>query len=218
MTDTDPTWRVIDAIDGALDDYTVSGDAMRWTPDPPQPATSGTDPRAELPDRNGSAFARAELRDLPPEWAEAMVELHERMQLIAQQIGAATQGMRWAPTPPEPIRMPRAELRPVREDPTVFDRANASVPIDFGPTPFTAIDTAQLYARLRPPVPALRRAAEQFGRALDHMHVHRDVAGIPVPPPLPADPRERALQARRTRNTGPAAPTAGKAHRPRRHQ
>lgn len=26
---------VIDAIDNALDDWQVSGDAMRWTPDPP---------------------------------------------------------------------------------------------------------------------------------------------------------------------------------------
>lgn len=34
----DRTQHVIDAIDGALDDWSVSGDAMRWTPEQPGPA------------------------------------------------------------------------------------------------------------------------------------------------------------------------------------
>jgi len=34
MPDIDP---VLAAIDGALADYTVSGDAMRWTPEPVEP-------------------------------------------------------------------------------------------------------------------------------------------------------------------------------------
>lgn len=34
---TDPTQHVIDTIDGALNDRSVSGDAMRCTPDPAEP-------------------------------------------------------------------------------------------------------------------------------------------------------------------------------------
>jgi hypothetical protein len=30
----DRTQHVLDAIDGALEDWSVSGDAMRWTPEP----------------------------------------------------------------------------------------------------------------------------------------------------------------------------------------
>lgn len=41
MSDTDRTDRVIDAIDGALEDYSVSGDAMRWTAEPgPEPVST----------------------------------------------------------------------------------------------------------------------------------------------------------------------------------
>jgi hypothetical protein len=31
---------IIETIDGALDDWTVSDDAMRWTPDPEEPTKS----------------------------------------------------------------------------------------------------------------------------------------------------------------------------------
>jgi hypothetical protein len=48
LVSEDRTDRVIDAIDHALDDSSVSGDAMRWTPEPVEEGP--TAPRSPLPD------------------------------------------------------------------------------------------------------------------------------------------------------------------------
>jgi hypothetical protein len=45
VVSSDRTQHVIDAIDGALDDWSVSDDAMRWTP---EPAPRPVDPRGAV--------------------------------------------------------------------------------------------------------------------------------------------------------------------------
>jgi hypothetical protein len=56
------TQHVLAAIDGALSDWTVSGDTMRWTPGPPTPVVSVA-PSPFVPDPHlamlGERFVRA---------------------------------------------------------------------------------------------------------------------------------------------------------------
>jgi hypothetical protein len=70
---TDRTQHVIDAIDGALDDGSVSGDAMRWTPAPPASAappgpwlSADLWHTAQRADDDGTEFRRLSLN----EWVE----------------------------------------------------------------------------------------------------------------------------------------------------
>lgn len=97
----DRTQHVIDAIDGALEDRTVSGDAMRWNPEP-QPAP--VDPRQavvarlmadpEAARRLGEQLAQA-MRPLI-EWADlAAGELGRRL----EEVGAQLRRARLVPEP-----------------------------------------------------------------------------------------------------------------------
>lgn len=87
MTDTDPTQHVIDAIDGQLGDCTVSGDAMRWTPDPP-PVPPDANWAVGLPlgvriaaAHSGAVYFQSELNGAAPDGDRAsragMRALHE---------------------------------------------------------------------------------------------------------------------------------------------
>lgn len=79
----DRTQHVIDAIDGALDDWTVGPDAMRWSPQP----TGIPLIRASRPRQNGRGIWRPPARD--PElslWIDVDVS---RMQAAIQEMTEA---------------------------------------------------------------------------------------------------------------------------------
>lgn len=127
MTGTSRTDHVLDAIDGALHDYHLSGDAMRWTPDPAPP--------------------RPTRIELTPEQAERIASV---------MAGVIT----------ESVRRVVDAMRPIAQ--------------------------AVIAAGTR---------LNELGQRLQALQV--------VDAPAPLDPRERALHARRTRNTGPAPRIVG---------
>lgn len=118
------TGHVLDAIDGALLDYTVSGDAMRWTPQPPAlgdriiaPA-SATGEQLEAFARSASAVAES-LRPMIDAFTQACLRVGEQL--------AAWQAVldRRAPAAP-PAEDPRARaLRAVQHRNTGPERAPA---------------------------------------------------------------------------------------------
>lgn len=118
---------ILNLIDSAIDDYALSDDAMRWSPEPPAPRTRG----------------------VPMQWPPA----------------------------------PRARV----------------VLVVLGPEQREAFRAAFLDVERQ-----LNLMVDPLRRAFAELHQAFQVAGL-VPPEQPVDPMQRALEARRNRNTGPPA-------------
>lgn len=164
MTAADRTDAVLDAIDGALEDYTVSGDAMRWTPDLPDPPSCG--------------------------------------HYWIGWVGSVDVRCRWCG---ETRRRPGP--RPRLSDPPGVDGILLRARQDR----LTAEDVEAMREFLRrftesmqPVMRAIKHAFTELGRSslLRPPPVRSDYV---LMPPQPLDVRrQRALEARQTRNTGPA--------------
>jgi hypothetical protein len=82
----DHTQHVLDTIDGALADWSTSGDAMRWTPDEPREAKPARPVLVPAPDPEAVRRLWEQLRDaIRPfvAWAEqAAHELEEKLRAV----------------------------------------------------------------------------------------------------------------------------------------
>lgn len=121
----DRTQHVLDAIDGALDDWSVSGDAMRWSPEPkPRPQATLVMPTGlrvipapdwrppPLPDVEalGSAF----FRYLASSYADALNRMVIPMREFGQAVRAASDTL--APVLERIREEPEPDLPPDRTD------------------------------------------------------------------------------------------------------
>lgn len=142
----DRTQHVLDAIDGALEDWTVSGDAMRWTPEPPAvvhvapgrplvggrpyagPVTFVDNPvQLTLVDNPVQRLLERSMWYWSPELdAEQMRRTLERLGLTMQPVMEAAQRMaevlgrgleEFTPLLAQMTMRPQAEPRPEPEDP-----------------------------------------------------------------------------------------------------
>lgn len=176
---------ILDLIDGALEDYTVSADAARWVPDEAAREMANAPARwvtgVEIAHGAADGPTGVELwvngdgttapdRDA---WIAEMAEARRRI--------AATED-RWRGAWGQVF----AALGPVIEE---FNRVNAAYP--------------QLGATI-----AGVTFDEAYGWASGHVHVARDGHVSPrcsahQEPDEPTDPMQRALWLRRNRNTGP---------------
>jgi hypothetical protein len=101
---TDRTDHVLAAIDGALDDRSVSGDAMRWTPDA---ATVGAG-------RDGHYREEEDdWAEIPRAWSELVAQAGEELVRAFGQMAEAVQ--RIAVAWPRPVRT-REQVDPTEAD------------------------------------------------------------------------------------------------------
>lgn len=146
---------VLQLIDRAIEDYSVSDDAMRWRPEP----------RFTVIDE---VHVWRDWRDLPD---------------LTGQRASSTEDWRAANPALRPVQFVEQTVR-VELTPEQRELVGA-----------VFIDTARAFGLVvRQVVEAVTELARQF-----------QAAGL-IPPPAPVDPMQRALEARRNRNTGPAAP------------
>lgn len=194
----DRTQSVIDAIDGALDDWTVSGDAMRWTPEPTQPPSS---PRVEsmavsfAPLRQPRQNGRGSMHTTSPvyfEWSAGLPPMTPWQRQVADVV-----------------------LQP--------DRAGDMTPLVAITLPRRFGRSSLMAALAHTHVQAMRDVAERLGRSMaasadevEQLLVTLGDLGPPVhDQPDEEDPRARALRLRRQRGTGPGRVLAGQQKRPR---
>ena len=169
---SDDADHVVEAIDNALRDWSVSGDAMRHAPDAPRVKVPPV-PRVPVPNIRTDLLCDLVL------FGNAYVD-------------EAT-GRRIDP------------LSVVRRGPSVHDSGGA---IDIArsiraipPLPSVGRIHEAMQQMARDMVPAMQGFAATMRRFED---AARAAGVIPEAPPADLDPRERALRARRNRNTGPA--------------
>lgn len=166
----DRTDHVIEAIDGALADFT-SPDAMRWSPDPDH-----AEPTRPTFRRYHAAVSERGFRG-------------PRLSMMIMDEAAG------------PLLHPRDHADLAR-----WSSDHAAFPVTFD-MPATALNDETAAALRR----ASERAGEVFAEFARHVsdtyakvRVVMDRIAPPESDPPPLDPRERALWARRNRNTGPA--------------
>lgn len=85
---SDRTQHIIDAIDGALEDWSVSVDAMRWTPEPE------AEPEAELVIWRPSFVSPDQLTELQAARPEVRVQIVAEVAHFAVQLGGLVERVR----------------------------------------------------------------------------------------------------------------------------
>jgi hypothetical protein len=209
------TDEVLAAIDGALSDWSISADAMRWSPEPHQIAA---DPPIYGDEPGGFPVIPTERRTQP--WTTGP---GRRVVLgsgyVARPIpdGYDTVEIRTMSTPLD-AGTPIAEIR------RLSTHADGLV-VDYRPLAAPPPDLARVWHDL---IAAVTPLVEEFARAFERVQRILADAGLPTArplaraldrarPPTAEEIAARALDLRHTRHTGPPIPGPEQRPRPRRH-
>jgi hypothetical protein len=205
------TEHVLDTIDGALADYDLGPDAMRWSPDPPEepehPAPWVLPVRAWR-----DAMREAMALPLDPDGILAGLSESARDLVVFGHAYADADGNRIDPTTVvRTVRGPRPSF-------TVVDEADLARRMratggaawhhsDHNPPSVRRLDPATFRVLADPDVAiaaarALRTVRERMAHLTDTM-TRVGEAFADLTEHEPSDPRERALWLRQNRNTGP---------------